>query len=354
MLALTTVGSLTAMFASDNVTAQGPTDPALREEWLNTHRPYSVRVGGKWVNYIWMPGIGPLAGMTFSALEAIRSGHNEMEQDYSNTRMPDVALNAVGALTRSVMEQSYLQGLVAFAEMATGPQGITKGTARLLRGFTFAPLTQALSFDPNYRDAASITEEIKATVPGLSRQVPSKYDAYGRPLESAYANPLSAADPTKATQPTREPDNLTVALEEMRQGYTAPDRFFDGRKDFDLHSKAWMEPRHELTPWERFNQIIRDGFDEDEPGLRDAMLEVVDDDNYRAIIDQDYREGQMASGNLTEDDYSTLKMELNAELLGMRRGYYQEAYGMLREEYPRLEMELGKYIEAKGLGLTQF
>jgi len=36
---------------SGDLTGRGPSDPQLRKEWLATHQPYSIKIGGNWYSY---------------------------------------------------------------------------------------------------------------------------------------------------------------------------------------------------------------------------------------------------------------------------------------------------------------
>jgi hypothetical protein len=355
--AYTSLMLMTGYFASGQVTAGGPQDPALREEWLRTHRPYSFKIGDRWAQYNWMPGVGLLASMWFGALETGTQSLDKATRAYTNEGVTDVLLKSTLSVTKAVMEQSYLQGIVSFVEMlgASEPREARKAFLNLTRGFMFAPLGQAMSFDPHYRDAESISEGLRASIPGLSRTVPPRYDAYGRPLESAYGNPAGAADPTKLSQPVEKPDDVTMALEELGAGFTSPPRNYQGKEHFDLHSSAWMGKNDKLTPWERFNQVLRNGDKKfGLKGLREQMSVVVQQEKFRAVTDEDYRNRALSSGRMTQLEYDTLKKSLHTALAKVRQAHYQAGYTILRKEYPKLDAELGQFIEAEARGSTRF
>lgn len=353
--AYTSLVLMTAYYAGGNVTAGGPQDPALRETWLETHRPYSVKVGERWLNYNWIPGIGIAASMYFSALEVGSAELTKTQQAYSNTGIADVATTTTLAMVKAMMEQSYLQGFVSFVELlgAQTPKEASRSFADLTRGFFFAPLTQAFAFDPVYRDAINAVENVKSRIPGLSRTVPPRYDAYGRPLQSAYATPIGGADPTKLTQPVDQPDDLTEAMAELNVGFEAPSRLYKNKEQFDLHSTSWMGKGHDLTPWERFNQILREG-NGNLPPLREKLIEVTHKPQFRAVIDEDFRKREMAAGRISELEYAQTKKVLHSALLKVRQGYYQAGYGILQNEYPKLKSELKLLIEADATGAADF
>jgi hypothetical protein len=169
---------------SGHLTGNGPADADDRREWLLTHKPYSVRWEDpntgefKHVSYRGMEPIGGLLSMMATVTEILQA--TEGEEPTAEIKELMVATSAAVASSMSV--QSYMSGVSDFFEMMNDP------TVKADRYFNRIAATLAVpsavneyakSQDPVMRHAQTMTDMIKARTPGLSNQLPARYDRWG-------------------------------------------------------------------------------------------------------------------------------------------------------------------------------
>ncbi len=196
---------------SGRLTGAGPTDPAKRAEWMESgKRPNSIKLPGTdtWVSYAPLSHLAIPAAMVANAVEVAT---RRAEADPNGQIDPDAILAMLFdtglAMAGSVLQQSYLSqagALVAALNDRGGASdkmatfmGRTAGSvvpfSGLLRGV-------AQTIDPVVRrpDPGSITDVMKANLPGLSKSVTPRLDRFGQPVTRT-ANPANVFNPSPET-----------------------------------------------------------------------------------------------------------------------------------------------------------
>jgi len=181
------MGSAAFLGAQGMVTGGGPSDPKLKAQMLATGwKPYSIVVqhddGTK--SYIPFDRYDPVA-LPFGIIADIQDAYHIMGDDAAGT--PEIE-NAKGALLISLAKQftsrTYLLSLNQALDALTDPdrQGAAfiGGLAQSMVPFSGA--TRQLSTDPYLRDARTITDKMMQVIPGMSQDLPPKYNWLGQPI----------------------------------------------------------------------------------------------------------------------------------------------------------------------------
>jgi hypothetical protein len=158
------------------LTGPAPTDPKERRKFhAEGKQPNSVKIHGKWVGYNrWLGEMVPAAGAVASWFDKTNKGQPTGDrvigtaEAFGRAFLNESMLMGINDLTKAMSDDHYVAQYGA--NLASG---LIPGSATLrgLRGAT----------DPYERNASKFTDQIKNVLPGLSRQLPKRYDAFGRP-----------------------------------------------------------------------------------------------------------------------------------------------------------------------------
>ena len=173
--------------AQGMVTGGGPSDPKLKSQLLATGwQPYSIVVkhDDGTVSYIPFSRYDPVA-LPFGIIADIQDAIHIMGDDASNT--PEIE-NAIGALTISLAKQftsrTYLLSLNQALDALSDPdrQGLAFAGGMAQSMVPFSGATRQLSTDPYLRDARTIADKMMQVIPGMSQNLPPKYNWLGQPV----------------------------------------------------------------------------------------------------------------------------------------------------------------------------
>lgn len=198
------------MAAKGDLVGPAPSSDSERSQ-MDTEgkRPISARIGDKWIDLRFaMPVTVPL--FTGAALF------------WSKGKTPEKkALAGVGNVSRLLTSQTYLQNFDALVQAMNSP--VNRGP-RLIASQVPIPAVLgqvARASDPLERDPKTIGELIASRLPGLSRTVPARIDALGRPMQRTAIERLSeVALPFRISQSTETP--VTKAFRNAGTNLTRP------------------------------------------------------------------------------------------------------------------------------------
>jgi hypothetical protein len=269
-------------FGENGITGNGPTDPALRKAWLETHQPYSVKVGDKWVSYRRMEPFASWLGLVADASEAA----HEVEDDSTAQK----AMAAVFVATvRNTYNKSWTTGLANFLDAMPTNGKDTEQSGRdisrfwngIIAGFVPQALQQ-FNDDPYLREAKTLTDALRARVPGLSNDLPPKFNLAGEAVMK---------------QGSLWNRNFSVAPVKSAQGKTLEDALLEN--DIPLTARSakvangidLLDPRWEKNgklPYIRFMELLREG------GLRQRMEDFIKSDEWKDLSQgsKSYRGGE--------------------------------------------------------------
>lgn len=157
------VMGLTAALAFDGerITGFGPPDPDKRRVWMETHQPYSWKVGDTYHDYSRIQPIGTLIGLA-ADMSSIWKHMTPEEQD----KIPKMISIA---FSQAVTNQIWLRGLVDIARGVAesdryGPKIVQNLAASMMPASGWLGQTAAL-MDPYMREVNSILEAIRNKIP---------------------------------------------------------------------------------------------------------------------------------------------------------------------------------------------
>ena len=198
-------GSATALALTGKCTGGGPANQALRQSLMESQdwRPYSCRVGGKWISYA---GIEPLSSIigVWADVAEIASSTDILDPDFKFKNIladdgqqifhddfsyDDLVIAVIGATAYNVSNKAFMQGFSNFSALIQDPSRRAKATSQdfissmVPRGLaqlkkTGIPFTD-VGPDPVMRDVRTFLDRIKSQIPGLSKDLMPAVDAYG-------------------------------------------------------------------------------------------------------------------------------------------------------------------------------
>jgi hypothetical protein len=193
---------------NDKLSGSGP-DPQsseyktlIRTGW----RPYSVKVGDKWVSYRGLEPFTTVIGMGADIGEAVKKASNSTGDSLvdTGTMIFDMMSAATFGVAQGMLERSYLTGMADFIDAAR--QSETKGPVwfeKFIASFTPRILLDARQItDPAIYDARTLVENIKQRIPGMQDDLTQRRDEWGRALkiDSGLGRAYDILSPLAVTQ----------------------------------------------------------------------------------------------------------------------------------------------------------
>lgn len=173
---------ISELVKAEMITGSGPADPAARAEWSETHEPYSIRFGDRWVNLeaiigALTPTVGMIADYTqiMSELDtpSLRQGAHALMLTIERNMGEDSWWGNVKELTKAISTLGRSDTDVQRIEKAIGAPFVTMGTGGSLG-------SMAKQFiDPVPRDTRGLIDSFMAKTPMWSTTVPPRRDGYG-------------------------------------------------------------------------------------------------------------------------------------------------------------------------------
>lgn len=180
-----------------NITGEGPQDYQKKQEWLGSHQPNSIKIGDQWYS---IAGLEPVStNITGIATLVERLKNGEISQDDYGKSAIALAQGIGSVLT----ENSYLEGFNNLMDISDDdPNKAEHALTNFVANIASSATTPAIlrkytqSQDNAVRDTTGsgsledrLYGRIASAVPGLSDQLPQRYDVYGRPQERQNAGP---------------------------------------------------------------------------------------------------------------------------------------------------------------------
>jgi hypothetical protein len=186
-------GSAAYWTSQGNMTGAGPTDPELRQQWLNAgHQPYSIRLPGtnEWMSYRRIDQLGT----PMSLIADISEMSGEMHQ----TVLDNSAGKFLAAVSRDVTSKSFLTGMSTFADAFDS--GDPKKARSLIEGMAGSMIPAAgRQLDPTAPDAygeiRGLLDQLKERVPGFSTSLEARRNILGEKVMKAPGNLVQQMNP---------------------------------------------------------------------------------------------------------------------------------------------------------------
>jgi hypothetical protein len=166
------------MAAKKSLTGAAPSIPAERDEFYRSGKqPFSMKIGNRWISY---KVLGPLA----LNAAAVAGWHDRMEKT-GDQPVPDQVIAAGAAMGQALLGESFLAGMKNLVDALSDP---AHSASRFATGIVggFVPLESADrtlndALDPTVRNPNGMYERILSGLPVVSKSIPPKLDALGRP-----------------------------------------------------------------------------------------------------------------------------------------------------------------------------
>lgn len=162
------------------ITGGGPDSRNERTALMNTGwQPYSVKIGDKYFSYRRFDPLSTLVGMGADFIETSKAAEDLLEDEEQN----GLGIRLAFLTAQNLLDTNFMMGLSSLAEAINDPQrygqkfvedmatsfvpGIVGGN---VRNYT----------DEYQRETGDLIDKIKNKIPGLSKDLPIKYDLFGR------------------------------------------------------------------------------------------------------------------------------------------------------------------------------
>jgi hypothetical protein len=260
-------GGASYLALSGMITGNGPGDPELRKQWLTTHQPYSVKVGGQWVAY---RRADPLLA-PFGIVADVVSSSGEIPWD----GIDDTAVAFVAAMTRNISSKSYMYGLTEFMNAAFKGDELTIN--RYLQGkvASFVPsAVNQLNPDDELHELRGYVDTVMARIPGVSDKLPARRNIFGEKVLKAPFYPNRALN--IFTMSPADDDPVMDKLTELGRAIPFPSKTAPGTS-IDMTSRAYgtkIVDGEEQTPYDRMMAIMASP-GRGTPSLREVITGIV-------------------------------------------------------------------------------
>lgn len=259
-------GAVSAMVANwavnDTITGYGPTDQTERAQWLRTHEPYSVRLGGWWYSYNKFGPIGDLIGLVSNLVEV---GPKIKEAEYA-----EAAGRVMKATSHILEDEVGIQGLKNLLDAMDDPD---HKMGRFVAGQAASNLPysslirQTASFnDPYMREAKTFVDQLKYAVPYARQDLLPKRDWLGQPMDNPGYQSI-------IRQRAVNSDPIDLAVSQLRGFKPAPPRNMIG--GVQLPPKMYDEYQATAGAMTRAGlevMVRAPGWGEIPPGIREQII----------------------------------------------------------------------------------
>jgi hypothetical protein len=205
-----------------NITGSGPEDFQKKMEWLGSHQENSIKINGKWYSIQGLEPVSTNILAVASLVERYKSG------EISDESYAQSALSATHALASVLVDNSYAENLMNLVDVfSADPQKAENAVTNFFVGIGASATVPAIlrsytqSQDPTIRDTTGdgsfegrLEGRINSGVPGLSEELPAKYDVYGRPMTKETYDPAGRLRSRDA-----ETDPTIIELDRLREVY---------------------------------------------------------------------------------------------------------------------------------------
>lgn len=260
-----------------------PNPDVRRQQQADGMKEYSFVVTGDdgKKEYIPYERVDPLA-QVLRTLADVAQVADEIERQEGVAELDDIAVGVAQSIGRNMANNHWARSVTEMFDAATDDAPVFERFIRnRLASFVPAGLRD-LNQDPNLRRVDSLLDAIYSRIPGLSPGMPALYNALGEPIMKPMGVGLDALNPFYAGKESDDPVDKELAT--LNQGFSLPPRtmahpkFSDARIDLT----EFVDSETGKDAFEAYNMLIHQP-DPDEPTLREAIRELINDPDYQAL-----------------------------------------------------------------------
>jgi hypothetical protein len=230
--------------AQGRITGGGPVDPKEKAAWRAAGwQPYSIKIGDKWYAYNRLEPLGILLGVSADMTEIMGWADESVQPEIEKLHVA-----ALAAISKNVTSKTWLQGVSEFIEVMSDPE---RYGGRWLQGYAgslvptgVAQIERAIS--PEMEAVYSLTDAIRARMPGVSSSMPKRRNIWGEQISTALGpdrswgeaalslvNPFYIADAKKAQPIDKELVRLGAPISKPQRTQS-----FDG-VDYKMNAQEY-------------------------------------------------------------------------------------------------------------------
>lgn len=271
------LGAAATLVEAGMFTGSGPSDPKKRSALMNTGwQPNSVVTANEDGTRTYTPlnRFDPVAmpfGVLADLMDVAHSAGTPEAEGVS-----DAASGLLLAVANQVKNRTYLLGLSQFLDAVMSPDQRASKFVGSIAG-SLVPMSsfwRMTSSDPYLREVRGITDALMANTPGLSQNLPARYDAWGDPIENR-SNRFSSDTAAGVV------DNEMIRMG-LDKGYTVlPPTPYDAGAG-DMRDITLEDGRN---AYEAYQQLA--GHPKGFPALKDQIAKLIQSPSYQKAIDGD-------------------------------------------------------------------
>jgi len=203
-----------ALYADGRLTGAAPRDPAGRDAFYRMGKqPYSMNIGGRWVSYQMFTPLN----IPFVLVAALGDEFTEKDEEPALNKV----LSAAGVVGQSIIDMSFFTGLSNLMDMVQDPgtygSRLAENISTGFLPFSGAQRNVAQFFDPLIRDPENIVQKLETGMPGLSKTIQPRLNAFGEEIERKGGGGIYAFLPNP--MPVAEGDPVSTELDRLGVPY---------------------------------------------------------------------------------------------------------------------------------------
>ena len=264
--------------AAGMITGGGPSNPELMAALRRTGwQPYSIKLGDTYYAYNRLEPLGMLFGIAADAAEI-------MGQTLDEGVNEQIAAAAVIAISKNVTSKTWLKGFADAVEALDDPdRSAKKFLMNYARSIVPAGVAQLeKQFDPTFRETwdrsffVEYANNIKARIPGLSKDLPPKRNLWGEPIMWEGALGPDMISPIYISTAKHSPIDEEMVRLKMKLSMPDKTQSFEGKAI-------------DLTPqeYDRFIQLMTTTELHTGMPLKESLNGLTKDVNYTEASDED-------------------------------------------------------------------
>jgi len=198
--------------SQDNATGDYPTNPGDRNTWEAEGKiAHSVKLNGRWVNVSQLGPQGMMVALGAEVHEMLKANHGDASALFKGM---------APAIGKTVSDQPFLKGIATGLASINDPvrAGGTYVQSQIGSAVPSMVNRAAKAVDPVRRERQGVVQEVESRIPGLSKRLPARVNAFGQEereteLGRAAAIPSPVSTSAASTDPVlKEIDRLGVGI----------------------------------------------------------------------------------------------------------------------------------------------